>query len=65
MLRVCERIRIDPAGKDAVHLVQEGGERIYVKIREIPRLIGDLFEVLETYENNKDCSSGSHGGGVG
>jgi len=38
-------IRIDPADKEGIHLVQEGGERIYVRFTDIPLLIDDLKEV--------------------
>jgi len=38
-------IRIDPAGTDGIHLVQEGGERIYVHKDRIDKLINDLKKV--------------------
>jgi len=40
-------IRIDPADSKGIHLVQnDGGERIYIKLIEIPKLIEDLREVV-------------------
>ena len=60
VIRVYERIRIDPAGLNGIHLVQEGGERIYVTFKEIPVLIQELKKVYKTIQS----SSGNHGGGV-
>ena len=42
---VNDDIRIDPAGLDGIHLVHEGGERIYVKKNKIDKLINDLDKV--------------------
>jgi len=38
-------IRVDPAGHDGIHLVEEGGERIYVQKDRIDKLINDLEKV--------------------
>ena len=44
-----DKIRIDPADKNGIHLVQEGGERIYVTIDHIPQLIENLKEVYDEH----------------
>ena len=46
-------IRIDPADEDGIHIVQVGGERIYVKFKRIPTLIDILQEVIDRRDRNK------------
>ena len=45
MIQFDGNIRIDPAGHNGIHLVQEGGERIYVSKNKIDNLINNLEKV--------------------
>ena len=46
MNQLVGNIRIDPADKNGIHIVQvDGGERVYVPKNKIDKLINDLKKV--------------------
>lgn len=47
MFLITGDIRVDPAGDEGIHLVQEGGERVYVSKNKIDKLIDDLKKVVK------------------
>lgn len=47
-MRIDHSVRIDPADKKGIHIVQnEGGEQVYILKKQIPQLINNLKEVLK------------------